>query len=124
MEFRGTYRIVRRSDRAVPVPPPRALFAGSAAGLDLRAWRRDGLEQPLLLVSAPKKAGPAVARNRFKRRVRAALHRLLAGGPAAEPFILWVRPARGAQCRQAYADIEAQLLRALERLVPPSPPRA
>lgn len=120
MEFRGTYRIVRRSDRAVPVPPPRALFTGGNAGLDLRAWPREGLEQPLLLVNAPKKTGSAVARNRFKRRVRAALHGLLMGRRVPEPFVLWVRPARGAHCHQTYAEIQAQLRRALERLLPPS----
>ena len=121
MEFRGTYRIVRRSDRAVPVPPPRALFAGNptgAGGLDLRAWRLDGMTQPLLLVNAPKKTGPAVARNRFKRRVRAALHGLLAGRRISEPFVLWARPARGADCSQSFAEIESQLRRALERLLP------
>jgi ribonuclease P protein component len=117
VEFRGTYRIVRRKDRAVPVPPPRALFAGDTAGLDLRAWRREGLDRPLLLVNAPKKSGPAVARNRFKRRVRAALHGLLQDAAPA-PFILWVRPARGARCTQTYAEIQAQLRRALERLQP------
>ncbi|HJU83947.1 MAG TPA: ribonuclease P protein component [Holophagaceae bacterium] len=96
----------------MPVPPPRSLFAGS---LDLRAWRLEGQAQPLLLVSAPKKSGSAVARNRFKRRVRAAFLAELRRQDPGSPFVLWVRPARGGACSHTYRDIEAQVRRALDR---------
>ena len=74
-----------------------------------------------MLVNAPKKSGPAVARNRFKRRVRAAFHALLGEAllrerPLPATFVMWVRPARGSACTLPYRDIEAQLRRALDRM--------
>ena len=94
-----------------------ALPAGS--GLDARIWRHAGAS-PLLLVNAPRKSGGAVQRNRFRRRVRMALLALLREEKAAGPFVLWVRPARGAAAgRISYREILDRLRPVLRRLGAP-----
>jgi ribonuclease P protein component len=71
----------------------------------------------VLLVSASRKAGPAVDRNAFRRRVREALMHILDDRPLTSPVVVWVRPSRRALqgCRLTYAEIEGQLRLALSR---------
>ena len=121
MRVAGRYRIVRRQDHAVPRVVPRPLL-GREQPLDVRAWRwAEGLE-PLLLVNASRKQGAAVQRNRFRRRVRMAFLKILREGPAREdvPYVVWVRPARGAPkgCPFTFHEIESQLRLALSRWEP------
>lgn len=118
MIFKGRFRTVRQRDHAVPVPLPRPLL-GREAYLDIRVWRGSGGALPLLLVTSPRKTGPAVRRNRFRRQVRMAflsLSECLAG----QPWVVWVRPARSAPPlgRLSFRDIEGQLQLALRRLPP------
>jgi len=114
--FRGRFRTVRHKDHAVPTPLPRPLL-GQSSLLDIRAWRHAGSDGPLLLVTSPKKTGPAVQRNRFRRQVRMAF---LAGSQALieQPWVVWVRPGRMAPPLDTirYQDIEGQLQLALNRL--------
>ena len=126
MIFKGRFRTVRHKDHAVPSPPPRPLL-GPGAFLDIRAWRRTALRDeapgPLLLVTSPRKAGGAVQRNRFRRRVRMAFLGL-SGPLAGRPWIVWVRPARNAPPldRISLQDIEGQLGQALRRIPPTDTP--
>lgn len=63
--------------------------------LEIRCWRNSAGGGILLLASASRKQGPAVARNRFRRRVRHAFLRLLAEGAGPQaPAVVWVRPGR------------------------------
>lgn len=84
--------------------------------LDIRIWRREAGET-LLLAAAARKQGAAVARNRFRRRVRHALLRLAAAGavPAAA-LVIWVRPARDQRGigRIPFSEILEQLRLALK----------
>ncbi len=113
MIFKGRFRTVRHVDHAVPSALPRPLL-GAGSSLDIRAWRHPGAEHPLLLVTAPRKAGPAVVRNRFRRRARMAFlalpdeHRL-------DSWVVWVRPSRrGPSLEQiSYHDIRDMLASAL-----------
>lgn len=116
MIFKGRFRTVRHKDHAVPTPLPRPLL-GQDAFLDIRAWRRSSESGPLLLVTSPRKTGPAVRRNRFRRQVRMAFL-ALADRLAGQPWIVWVRPARSAPPldRLTFRDIEGQLRQALRRL--------
>ena len=93
MRFKGAFRAVRRADHAVPARIPRV--AAAPGVLEIRIWRRTTGREILLLATASRKQGPAVARNGFRRRVRHAFLRLLAegAGPVA-PSVVWVRPAR------------------------------
>ena len=117
----GRYRVARQKDQAVKNGPQKSL-AGKGSSLDIRmlAWDKGGI--PLLLVSAGRKTGPAVARNRFRRRVRMAfLAALRKRDWAIQPgpsFVLWVRPARWnpAGCRIEYQDIENQIESSLGRM--------
>jgi ribonuclease P protein component len=114
--FKGRFRTVRHKDHAVPAPPPRPLL-GPEAFLDIRAWRHDGATGPLLLVTSPRKTGPAVRRNRFRRQVRMAF--LACSAPLADrAWVVWVRPARTAPPLDSMTlhDIEGQLRKALGRL--------
>ncbi len=122
MIFKGRFRTVRHSDHAVPSALPRPLL-GPGALLDIRAWRREGREQPLLLVTSPRKAGPAVRRNQFRRRARMAFLGL-ADPALLASWIVWVRPLRkGPRIdRLTYQDIEGQLRLALRRLAPTGHP--
>lgn len=117
MIFKGRYRTVRHKDHAVPTPLPRPLL-GQDSFLDIRAWRRPGVpDGPLLLVTSPRKTGPAVQRNGFRRRVRMAFLGLCES-LAGRPWIVWVRPGRTAPPlhRLTFRDIEGQLGQALRRL--------
>ncbi len=114
--FRGRFRPARRADRPVPEAPTRSL-SPSDATLDVRILPRPDLPGPVLLVSASRKAGPAVDRNAFRRRVRMALMQILDERPLPSPAVVWVRPSRRAPqgCRLTYAEIEGQLRLALSR---------
>ena len=126
MIFKGRFRTVRQRDHAVPTPLPRPLL-GHESYLDIRVWRRAGGAQadsgPLLLVTSPRKTGPAVRRNRFRRQVRMAFLSL-SGRLAGQPWVVWVRPARSAPPldRLTFRDIEDQLGLALRRLPPTDTP--
>lgn len=115
--FKDRFRTVRHKDHAVPTPPPRPLL-GPSAYLDIRAWRGSSVpDGPLLLVTSPRKTGPAVQRNRFRRQVRMAF--LAQSGPlAGRSWVVWVRPGRSAPPldQLAFSDIETQLELALRRL--------
>lgn len=126
MIFQGRFRTVRHSDHAVPSALPRPLL-GPEALLDIRAWRRaegagvPGL--PLLLVTSPRKSGPAVRRNQFRRRARMAF--LGQADPSLlASWIVWIRPLRKGPPidRLTYQDIEGQLRLALRRLAPTGHP--
>ncbi|MCX6548928.1 MAG: ribonuclease P protein component [Geothrix sp.] len=116
MIFKGRFRTVRHKDHAVPAPLPRPLL-GHSSCLDIRAWQHPGAEGPLLLVTSPKKCGPAVQRNGFRRRVRMAF---LAGLEPIQghPWVVWVRPSRTAPPLEGIRlqDIATQLQQALRRL--------
>ena len=122
MIFKGRFRTVRQRDHAVPTPLPRPLL-GHESYLDIRAWRRPGGTGPLLLVTSPRKTGPAVRRNHFRRQVRMAFLSL-SGRLAGQPWVVWVRPARSAPPldRLTFRDIEGQLGLALRRLPPTDTP--
>jgi ribonuclease P protein component len=122
MIFKGRFRTVRHKDHAVPVPPPRPML-GRASFLDIRIWEHALAEGPLLLVTSPRKTGPAVQRNRFRRRVRMAF--LASAGPLMDlPWVVWVRPGRMAPSLDtiSFQDIETQLRLALCRLSAPDTP--
>ncbi len=129
------FRVVRHSDHVLPAPVVvRSLTAQATPGeprvmqlLDVRAWRRPPsgavgtlLDLLALLVHAPRRTGIAVERNRFKRRTRMALLKILQETPARDlsTWVLWVRPTKGSSlgCRLDYAAIEGQLRLALSRL--------
>ena len=72
----------------------------------------------MLLVTSPRRTGPAVHRNRFRRQVRmaflAGLEPLLDGSS----WVVWVRPGRLAPPldKITFLEIETQLRLALRRL--------
>lgn len=113
MEFRGAFRVVRRGDIGAP---PRGLrpLLGRGAPLDVRRFAGPPEPPgPRLLVNAPRRAGSAVQRNRFRRRVRMAFLRLLREERLrlAPEAIIWVRPSAG--CDLAYDTLLDHLRRAL-----------
>jgi ribonuclease P protein component len=114
----GRYQVVRRQDHAVPAAVPRPLL-GREHSLDIRVWPWAPGAQPLLLVTASRKQGQAVQRNRFRRRVRMAFLKILKEGlaPVDLRYVVWVRPARGAPrgCPFSFHEIESQLRLALRR---------
>jgi ribonuclease P protein component len=78
----------------------------------------------MLLVTSPRKTGPAVQRNRFRRQVRMAF---LAGlGPLLDgsSWVVWIRPGRAAPPldKITFQEIENQLRLALRRLPAPDTP--
>ncbi|HZU53394.1 MAG TPA: ribonuclease P protein component [Holophagaceae bacterium] len=116
MEFRGAFRVLKRGDISAPPRGLRPLLNRDAA-LDVR--RFPGPPQPpgpRLLVNAPRRAGSAVERNRFRRRVRMAFLALLRDeGLGANPGqVVWVRPGLGG-CGLAFEDLLSLLRRALSR---------
>jgi RNase P protein component len=123
MVVAGLFRAVRRGDHVFSGNGPRQL-SPKGGSLDISVFRRSGGTRPMLLVAAPRRAGPAVERNRFRRRVRMAFLSALWKAGAGEPLdalrcaVLWVRPAKGRQggCRVPYRDIERQIESALGRL--------
>lgn len=116
MIYKGRFRTVRHKDHAVPVPPPRPLL-GQSSWLDIRAWDRPGPNDPMLLVTSPRKTGGAVQRNRFRRRVRMAFLAQV-NQLRDHPWVVWVRPGRTAPPLDtiSFQDIESQLRLALRRL--------
>lgn len=85
--------------------------------LDVRIWPGGGL--PLLLVTASRKQGRAVQRNRFRRRVRMAFLDLLKADPSLAGFtgVVWVRLGMGNRRvgLVSYREIEGQLRLAFSR---------
>ena len=90
---------------------------GAEARVDIRAWRAEASQLPLLLVTTPRKSGTAVRRNRFRRRSRMAFLALIDHQPPGS-WIVWIRPLRKGPSldRLTYQDIEGQLRLALRRL--------
>lgn len=77
----------------------------------------------MLLVTSPRRIGPAVRRNRFRRQVRMAF--LATVEPLLNcPWVVWVRLGRTAPPLEAIAfkDLENQLRLALQRLPSPDTP--
>lgn len=114
MEFRGAFRALRRGEIGAPPKGLRALL-GREAALDVRTFPCKAQPPgPRLLVSAPRRAGSAVQRNRFRRRVRMAFLRLLRGeGRTMDAgLVLWVRPGSGG-CGLPFDDILNLLRRAM-----------
>jgi len=71
----------------------------------------------MLLVTSPRKTGPAVQRNRFRRQVRMAF--LASVEPLLNSsWVVWVRPGRTTPPLEAitFKDLENQLRLALQRL--------
>lgn len=120
MHIANRFRVVRHSDHVLPAPTAvRAL--GGQEQVDIRAWRTaSSLELLRLLVHAPRRTGKAVERNRFKRRTRMALLKVLEENPrlTLNAWVIWVRPRKGSAlgCRVDFAAIEGQLRLALSRL--------
>jgi ribonuclease P protein component len=54
--------------------------------------REDGAEDPRLGLAVPRRVGPAVARNRVKRRLREVWRSRLAAIPPGRDYVLVVRP--------------------------------
>jgi RNase P protein component len=112
MRIAGRFSVVRQKDHVVPAAThsPRLSVRGA---LDIKVfWLGQGVRSllpPLLLVSASRKTGSAVERNKFRRRVRMAFLEALRKMPAeANPsFAVSVRPTRGSGsgCKIEYWDI-------------------
>lgn len=122
MIFKSCFRTVRHTDHAVPSALPRPLL-GPEALLDIRIWRKEGADLPLLLVTTPRKSGPAVHRNQFRRRARMAF--LGQADPSMlASWVVWIRPLRKGPPidRLTLQDIEGQLQLALRRLAPTGHP--
>lgn len=89
------------------------------SSLDIRVWQSPLKDLPRLLVTASRKTGRAVQRNRFKRRVRMALLEVLRDHPGVlkAGTIVWVRPGRtqAKGCPFTFSEIEGQLRLALGR---------
>jgi ribonuclease P protein component len=92
-----------------------------APGLILQAYKRseaDPADGPAELVrlglTASRKVGNAVARNRARRRLREAARRLLPDG--AKPGYDLVLIARGETLRRPFAELIGDLATALRRL--------
>ena len=120
MRVAGRFRVVCSKDR---------FFSSHAPGtwshrkkepglLDLRVFPREPGSLPLLLVTTSRKTGGAVARNKFRRRVRMAFLAVLrdAPCPVADGFLLWIRPSPGdpCACKAGVGDIQAQIRASLE----------
>lgn len=116
MRIAGRFRAVRHKDHAVPKDPPRPSNP-RGSGLDVRIWSHPGKDAPWLLVSSPKKAGGAVHRNRFRRRVRMAFLEVLRplSPESFQSAVVWVRPARGFRLETdiPYEELKGQLRLAL-----------
>lgn len=120
MRFKGAirreaFRTARRADRVVPERLPRPV--GGAGPLEIRVWRRTAGAETLLLATASRRQDGAVGRNRFRRRARHALARVLAEGAGpAGPVVVWIRPAR--EIREAgripFQDLLGRLRLALQ----------
>ncbi len=104
-----------------------ARHSAAAPGLVLQARKRKGVlpdqvsgDTPRLGYTASKKVGNAVARNRAKRRLRAAAALVLA--EAALPLHDYVLVARQATVDRPWSDLLSDLRQTLKRLAPrPAP---
>jgi ribonuclease P protein component len=72
----------------------------------------------MLLVTSPRKTGPAVQRNRFRRQVRMAFLANLEPLLDGSSWVVWVRPGRITPPldKISFQEIENQLRLALRRL--------
>ena len=97
----------------------------AAPGLVLQARRRAAESAPVpdatirYGITASRKVGNAVARNRAKRRLRAAAVEILPG--AAAPGYDVVLIARAATVDRPFAALKADLAQGLAKLMPPRP---
>lgn len=86
----------------------------SARGIVVHVRERDGGGQPRLGLVVPKAVGPAVVRNRMKRRLRAIWRALTPA--AAIDCVIVVRPeAAKLTYRELAESVEACLRRAAQR---------
>ena len=87
-------------------------------GLVLQAWTRSGEiasgSVPRVGFTASKKVGNAVARNRARRRLRAAVSEVMP--ELALPGTDYVVIARKATLARPYADLRRDLVRAMRKL--------
>lgn len=88
-------------------------------GLVLQACRRTvetsgGIEGPRVGFTASKKVGNAVARNRAKRRLRAAVSEVMPGLAASDTDYVVI--ARKATLGRPYTDLRRDLERAMRKL--------
>ena len=90
------------------------------SSLDIRAFYFEISRMPLLLVSAARKSGSAIERNKFRRRARMAFLTVLRRCPELSGigFVFWIRPTRGSPkgCRVDYWEIEKQMESSLGRM--------
>ncbi|MFH0909966.1 MAG: ribonuclease P protein component [Planctomycetota bacterium] len=90
-----------------------ALFEKGAAGrsrnLLVRLLPSEGAHAPRAAVIVPKRFGGAVARNRMRRRLRAALREVASGAPRADFAVLAGRNA----AELAWEDLKKELRSAL-----------
>jgi ribonuclease P protein component len=119
MQVAGSFRVVRHKDHIVFDRQLKSLSTrGSLLDIRVLFWGKGKL--PFLLVSASKKTGSAVERNKFRRRVRMAFLAVLRKHKTVfdMSFALFIRPARWnpTGCRIGYQDIEKQIESALNRL--------
>lgn len=116
VEFRGAFRTLRRGDISAPPKGLRSLL-GRDAALDVRRFPGPSESPgPRLLVNAPRRAGSAVERNRFRRRVRMAFLKLIRDErfQPSPSQVLWVRPGSGG-CDLSFDDLLSLLRQALSR---------
>ena len=93
-----------------------AARAGRAAmlGLVMQARTRGDEDPPRFGFTASKKVGNAVARNRAKRRLRAAIDQI--SGTCARPGIDYVLIARAATVDLPYGQLTHDMKKAIEQL--------
>jgi ribonuclease P protein component len=110
LKRRADYLRVSRKGKACTVP-----------GLVLQAyWRREAADRPELVgmmrlgITASRKVGNAVARNRSRRRLRAAAGEVLT--VHAQPGYDYVIIARGASLTRPFPALIGDLTAALRRL--------
>jgi len=88
----------------------------SAGSFMLQARARQDDQGPRVGYTASKKIGNAVARNRAKRRLRAAVHELRGLAQPGWDYVLVARPQ--ATIARPFADLVADLRRALLAIHP------
>lgn len=106
----------------LPILPKRGDFLAAARarkavmpGLILQMRVRENDHEPARVgYTASKKVGGAVVRNRARRRLRAAVHDVLAA--QAKPGHDYVLIARAATAARGYDDLVADLETALQRV--------
>jgi RNase P protein component len=114
VEFRGAFRVLRRGEISAPPKGLRPLL-GKEAALDVRRFPCAAPPAaPRLFVSAPRRAGSAVQRNRFRRRVRMAFLAFLREHPGrvAPGQVVWIRPGPSG-CEVPFGDVLSLLRRAI-----------